>query len=80
MLYSFFKRIAYKKGRAAAITATVRKLAIIIWNMVVKKQKYSPIEESLYAELIKKKTYWDTKSDAKIWNHNYRVISYLEIS
>ena len=55
MLYSFFKRIAYKKGRAAAITATVRKLAIIIWNMVVKKQKYSPIEESLYAELIKNK-------------------------
>jgi len=32
-LQAFFKRIAYKKGRGAAITATARKLATIVYNM-----------------------------------------------
>lgn len=39
-LTPFFKRIAYKKGRNAAITATARKLAVIIWNMIIKSQNY----------------------------------------
>ena len=41
-LYNFFIRICIRKGRTAAITATARKLAIIIWNMVVKKIQYNP--------------------------------------
>ena len=41
-LSNFFKRIAFRRGRAAAISATARKLAIIIWNMVVKAIPYSP--------------------------------------
>ena len=36
----FFKRIAYRKGRIAAITATARKLAIVIWNMITKGEHY----------------------------------------
>jgi transposase len=43
-LTPFFKRIAYRKGRNAAITATARKLAIIIWNMIVKRQSYQPAD------------------------------------
>ncbi|MFD2069532.1 IS110 family transposase, partial [Pontibacter silvestris] len=39
-LTPFFKRIAFKKGRIAAITATARKLAVIIWNMVTKAEPY----------------------------------------
>ncbi|GAB3644143.1 IS110 family RNA-guided transposase [Spirosoma arcticum] len=39
-LSGFFKRIAYKKGRVAAITATARKLAMIIWNMITKREPY----------------------------------------
>ncbi len=39
-LTPFFKRIAFKKGRVAAIIATARKLAVIIWNMIVKAQPY----------------------------------------
>ena len=39
-LAPFFKRIAYRKGRNAAITATARKLAIIFWNMITKHQPY----------------------------------------
>lgn len=54
-LMHFFKRIAYRKGRAAAITATARKLAVIIWNMIVKKQDYNPINEIDYKQNIKEK-------------------------
>jgi len=38
----FFRRIAYRKGRVAAITATARKLAVIIWKMVVETVPYCP--------------------------------------
>jgi hypothetical protein len=54
-LTSFFKRIAYKKGRAAAVTATARKIAIIIWNMITKKLEYQPIKQEHYIEIIKGK-------------------------
>ncbi len=43
-LTSFFKRIAFKKGRIAAITATAHKLAVIIWNMITKVQPYKQNE------------------------------------
>lgn len=52
-LKSFFSRIAYRKGRGAAITATARKLAIIAWNMITHKTEYSPIERQRYDEMIK---------------------------
>ena len=39
-LGKFFKKIAFRKGRQAAITATARKIAVIIWNMITKKQAY----------------------------------------
>ncbi len=54
-LMHFFKRIAYKKGRAAAITATARKLAVIIWNMIIKQEKYKPMSDKDYKLLIKQK-------------------------
>ncbi|MDQ2751746.1 MAG: transposase [Bacteroidota bacterium] len=40
-LTPFFKKIAFKKGRISAITATARKLAIIIWNMITKVEPYN---------------------------------------
>lgn len=54
VLSHFFNRIAYKKGRLSAITATARKLAVIIWNMVTKKQNFSYMEEEKYKEQIRK--------------------------
>ena len=33
VLSSFFRRIAFRKGRKAAITATARKLAVIVYKM-----------------------------------------------
>lgn len=41
-LSNFFQRICYRRGRAAAVSATARKLAVIIWNMIVKKEQYQP--------------------------------------
>jgi transposase len=64
-LMNFFKRIAYKKGRASAITATARKLAIIIWNMVTKKQCYNPIENNLYLEKVKAQKIFHIKKAMK---------------
>ncbi len=46
-LCDFFKRINYKKGRATAVSATARKLAVIIWNMLVKGTPYDPPTEYL---------------------------------
>jgi transposase len=40
-LSNFFNRINFRKGRVSAISATARKLAVIIWNMVIKKQPYN---------------------------------------
>jgi len=40
-LSNFFNRINFRKGRVSAISATARKLAIIIWNMIIKKQPYN---------------------------------------
>jgi len=39
-LRDFFHRISFRKGRVSAISATARKLAVIIWNMVVKGCQY----------------------------------------
>jgi transposase len=41
-LAAFFKRIAFRKGRKEAITATAHKLAVIIYNMLTKFEPYSP--------------------------------------
>jgi transposase len=49
-LTPFFKRIAFRKGRVAAITATARKLATIIWNMITKIQPYKVRETQVNTE------------------------------
>ncbi len=41
-LSDFFRKVLYRKGRTAAVSATARKLAVIIWNMIVKWQTLQP--------------------------------------
>ena len=53
-LTKFFKKLAYKRGRKTAITATARKLAVIIWNMVTKKEQYNPPKEYLFLDQKRK--------------------------
>jgi transposase len=68
VLKSFFSRIAYKKGRAAAITATARKLAVIIWNMIVKQQPFQPWNEDIYNEKIRATVIFNIKAKMKRLN------------
>jgi len=49
-LADFFRRINYKKGRATAVSATARKLAVIIWNMLAKGIPYSPPTQYLFLD------------------------------
>ena len=49
-LSDFFKRICYKKGRTTAINATARKLAVIIWNMLVKEMPYESPTQYLFLD------------------------------
>jgi len=41
-LSDFFRRIAFRKGRKCAITATARKLAVIVYKMLVNNEAYHP--------------------------------------
>ena len=54
-LHQFFKRIEYRKGKQAAILATARKLAVIIWNMMTKKVPFNYIQEEDYLLKIREK-------------------------
>ena len=49
-LADFFRKINYKKGRATAVSATARKLAVIIWNMLVKGLPYNPPTQYMFLD------------------------------
>jgi len=53
-LHKFYKKIAFKKGGTKAITATARKLAVIIWNMITKKVQYVSKEKYVYLDQKRK--------------------------
>ncbi|MCG6191594.1 transposase [Maribellus maritimus] len=53
-LSDFFRRIAFRKGRQAAVPATARKPATIIWTMVVKKVPYNTPKEYLFLDQKRK--------------------------
>lgn len=52
-LVHFFKRIERRSGRAVATVATARKLAVIIWNMLVKKKPYKPMVPTEYLNKVR---------------------------
>lgn len=53
-LANFFKRVLYRRGRIAAVSATARKLAVIIWNMIVKRIEYNPPVQYLFLDQKRK--------------------------
>ena len=69
-LSDFFKRVAYRRGRTAAVSATARKLAVIIWNMISKGVAYRPPTEYLFL---------DQKRKAKVIDKIKRNIAKLEL-
>jgi transposase len=53
-IWDFFQRINFRKGRVSAVSATARKLAVIIWNMVVKGVQYINPEGYLFLDQKRK--------------------------
>lgn len=53
-LNKFYKKIAFKKGGTKAITATARKLAVIIWNMITHKVQYQAKEKYIFLDQKRK--------------------------
>jgi transposase len=59
-LADFYRRINFKKGRIAAVSALARKLSVIVWNMIVKGTPYQPptqylcLDEKRKQGLVKK--------------------------
>jgi transposase len=49
-LSDFFRRVSYRKGHQAAVSATARKLAVIVWNMVTKEVPYSPPVDYMFLD------------------------------
>jgi transposase len=76
-LTPFFKRIAYRKGRNAAITATARKLAIIIWNMITKAESYQQPNSQL---LLEKRKYAQVRNiKTRLFKLNLCEIEMMEL-
>ena len=50
----FFQRISFRKGRVSAISATARKLGVIIWNMVTHGTNYINPEGYLFLDQKRK--------------------------
>ena len=50
----FFRKLAYRKERKAAITATARKLATIVYIMLVNKVPYQPLGLEDYQKQVRK--------------------------
>lgn len=70
-LSDFFRRIAFRKGRQAAVSATARKLAVIIWNMLSRGLQYQPIKQYLFL---------DEKRKLKLVQRIKKNIAKLELS
>jgi len=64
-LHKFYKKIAFKKGAIKAVTATARKLATIIWNMITKKTPYQAHQEYIFLDQKRKQIAMVRKKIAK---------------
>ncbi len=49
-LSDFFRRVSFRKGRQAAVSATARKLAVIIWHMLTYRVPYNPPTQYLFLD------------------------------
>lgn len=53
VLAHFYRRMAAKHGKGTAITATARKIAIIVFNMIKNKEVYQPQQLQEYQENVR---------------------------
>lgn len=67
-LCHFFRKIGFKKGRGAAIKATARKIAIIIYKMITTKEAYRATNGKEYLELQRAKKLKYLRDSIKKYN------------
>lgn len=53
VLAHFYRRMAAKHGKGTAITATARKIAIIVYNMLTNGQAYQPQHLAEYQDKVR---------------------------
>lgn len=53
VLGNFFRRISYRKGRKVAITATARKMAVIVYHMIANNQGFVPQGVEEYQQKVR---------------------------
>ncbi len=73
----FFERIAYKNGRREAITATAHKLAIIIYNMLIKNEAYKPFERKVNEAIDRLKRLKEIEKTIKKYNIGVEEVNFL---
>lgn len=71
-LRDFFHRINFRKGRVSAISATARKLGVIIWNMIVKNTPYHNPENYLYLD-EKRKLAVQKRIQKQMEKHQFKI-------
>lgn len=76
----FFRKIGYKKGRGAAIKATAKKIATIVYNMITKKTPYQPIPTVQYLEQLRQRKIKFLQKDIKKYNINILDLQYDTMS
>lgn len=69
-LHHFFVRIKMRSGHMEATVATARKVAVIIWNMLSKKEAYQPMESQNYLEKMKQNAIKNIKKKLQRLNIN----------
>jgi transposase len=75
-LYPFFQRILHRKGRCAAIIATARKLAVIIWNMLTKNIAYIPYDTTKIESQIRNRQIKKINKLLKLFDVNITEIKF----
>jgi transposase len=66
-----FRALAYKHGRKVAITATARKIATIVYNMLEKGQPYQPMGTLQYQNMVRQKKVMNIQRTIK--KHDVKV-------
>jgi transposase len=52
-LRAFFRRIAARRGKHVAVVAVARKLAVIVWHLLTKKEDYAGVRPALHAQKLR---------------------------
>lgn len=76
----FFRKIGYKKGRGAAIKATAKKIATIVYKMIMQKIPYQPLPKEQYLEQLRQRKIKFLQKDMKKYNIKLLDLQYGVVS